>query len=240
MTLALPPVAILVGGLATRLRPLTEKVPKALLDLGGEPFVAHQLRLLRSRGVDEVVLCAGFLGEQIRDAVGDGDRFGLRVRYSFDGPRQLGTGGAVRQALPLLGERFFVLYGDSYLECDYGAVEGAFLASGRPALMVVYRNEGRFEPSNVEFDGGRIRAYDKRQRTPAMRHIDYGLGMFHRSAFASVPECEPLDLAEHYQALLGRGELAGHEVAERFYEGGSLPGLEELRVHLGLHTTEQR
>ena len=148
------PVAILAGGLGTRLKPLTEAIPKALVEINGKPFLAHQLELLRARGVGRVVLCVGHLGEMIREFAGDGARFGVEVRYSFDGAALRGTAGALRNALPLLRGRFFVLYGDSYLTCDYAAVERAFMESGKPALMTVFRNEGRWDRSNVEFDGG--------------------------------------------------------------------------------------
>jgi NDP-sugar pyrophosphorylase family protein len=223
------PVAILAGGLATRLRPITETIPKSLVDVCGEPFIAHQLRLLRSRGIEDVVLCIGYLGEQIEKVIGSGSAFGLRVRYSFDGPKLLGTGGAVLRALDMLGDDFFVLYGDSYLLIDYQAVLASFRASGLQGLMTVYRNEGRFDTSNVEYQAGIIRRYDKKALTPAMRHIDYGLGLFRRESFAGVPTGDKFDLASHFQNLLAKGQLAGYEVTERFYEIGSIAGLEELR-----------
>lgn len=222
------PVAILAGGLATRLRPLTEKVPKALLLVNEEPFIAHQLRLLAARGIERVVLCVGYLGEMIREYVGDGARFGLAVDFSFDGPALLGTAGTVKMALPRLGRQFFVLYGDSYLPCDYRAVAASFQASGKEALMTVFRNEGQWDSSNVEFAAGCIVAYDKRNPTGRMRHIDYGLGVFRDSAFATVAGNEPHDLAALYRELLGRGELVGLEMLERFYEIGSAAGLREL------------
>jgi NDP-sugar pyrophosphorylase family protein len=224
------PAAILAGGLATRLRPHTDALPKALLDIGGEPFVAHQLRLLRARGLERVVLCVGFLGEMIQDAVGDGGRYGLRVDYSFDGPTLLGTAGAIKQALPLLDKTFFVLYGDSYLDCDYRAVAASFERSGALALMTVYRNDGRWDASNVAYSGGRIVAYDKTHRTEAMRHIDWGLGVFTRQAFAVAPKREAYDLATLYQRLLAAGQLAAVEVDRRFYEIGSLKGIAEMRA----------
>jgi NDP-sugar pyrophosphorylase family protein len=233
----LVPAAILSGGLATRLRPLTECRPKALIDINGEPFVAHQLRLLRSRGITRVVLCVGYLGEQIRDAIGSGDAFSLNLLYSFDGPNLLGTAGALRKALPLLGSAFFVLYGDSYLECDYAAVQRAFQTAKKPGLMTVYRNEDQWDASNVEFSGGQIHAYDKQVRTPAMKHIDYGLGVLSSAAVASVPAGQTFDLAELYRELLVRGELAAYEVTQRFFEVGSLTGMEELRRHLAKNRT---
>jgi N-acetyl-alpha-D-muramate 1-phosphate uridylyltransferase len=218
------PIAILAGGLATRLRPLTEKIPKALVEIAGEPFLAHQLRLLRAHGIERAVLCVGYLGEMVQDFAGDGARFGLHLDYSFDGPAPRGTAGALRQALRFLGQRFLVLYGDSYLTCDYHAVQRAFLATGKLGQMTVFRNEGQWDTSNVEFADGRILAYEKRNRTPHMAYIDYGLGALHADALREPGD----DLAQVYQALLRRGELAGFEVRERFYEIGSFSGVEAL------------
>ena len=235
------PVAILAGGLATRLRPVTRAVPKSLLELNGAPFVAHQLRLLKSRGIGRVVLCVGHLGEMVRDAIGNGQEFGLTVDYSFDGPTLLGTGGAVKQALGMLGEAFFVLYGDSYLPCDYAAVEKGFVESGKPALMTVFRNDGLWDTSNVEFAAGRLVAYSKRERTAGMNYIDYGLGAFRAEAFDRVGAGTTCDLAQVYEDLLRRGELAGFEVKERFYEIGSPAGLKETAAFLagqGVSTNE--
>jgi NDP-sugar pyrophosphorylase family protein len=226
------PVAILAGGLATRLGPLTRETPKCLLDVAGRPFIYHQLRQLQGQGVRKVVLCLGHFGEKVVEAVGDGSAFGLEVAYSFDGPVLCGTAGAIRRALPLLSSAFFVLYGDSYLECDYGAVQGAYEAAGTLALMTVFRNEGRWDSSNVEFADGRILAYDKVTRSPAMRYIDYGLGVLSRRSLDAVADDGPCDLATVYQEMLRRGGLAGFEVTERFYEIGSVAGLEETRRHL--------
>jgi NDP-sugar pyrophosphorylase family protein len=222
------PVAILAGGLATRLRPLTETVPKSLLRVAGHPFLHHQLVSLRENGISEVVLCVGFLGEAIRSRFGDGRDYGLRIRYSFDGPELLGTGGAIRRALPMLGEAFFVLYGDSYLDIDYAAVAGAFLRSGASGLMTVFRNAGAWDASNVEFSAGRIIAYDKTRRTPAMRHIDYGLSVFSATAFGRHSGAGSFDLSQVQRGLVARGDMAAFEASQRFYEIGSHAGLVEL------------
>jgi NDP-sugar pyrophosphorylase family protein len=224
--------AILTGGLATRLRPLTETIPKALVEINGEPFVSHQLELLHSRGIRRVVMCVGHLGEMIRDYVGDGSRFGLDVSYSFDGPVLRGTAGALQQALPLLGDPLFVVYGDSYLPCDYAEVERVFAASGKQGLMTVYRNVNQFDTSNVEYSEGRIVVYDKKVRTPKMQHIDYGLGVFRREVFAGMPAGGVRDLADVYRELLETGQLAACEVAERFYEIGSVAGIADLSGYL--------
>ena len=234
-------VAILAGGLATRLRPITQKIPKALIEVNGEPFIAHQFRLLCRHGISHVVVCTGFLGEMIQEFAGDGASFGLKVEYSADGPTLLGTGGALKRALPLLGEAFFVLYGDSYLTCDYHAVQSAFETSKKMALMTVFKNEGKWEKSNVEFEDGRLLEYDKKNQTPAMRHVDYGLGVFSKLAFDSVcvANDKPCDLAHLYQDILNRGQLAGFEVPHRFYEIGSFEGLKEVRQYIASHATNE-
>lgn len=238
------PVAILAGGLATRLRPISERIPKSLVEVAGRPFAEHQIELLRSHGTKDVVFLVGHLGEMLRASLGDGSRWGIRVRYVFDGPKPLGTGGAIRRALPILGDAFFVLYGDSYLECDYQAIERAFAEAGKAGLMTVFRNDGQWDTSNVQFEQGCIVRYDKQHRTPAMRHIDYGLGVFNARAFTNPdgeakasPSTndvvdEPFDLADVYQKLLANGDLEGYEVATRFYEIGSPTGLEETRAYL--------
>lgn len=226
------PVAILAGGLATRLRPLTERVPKVLVEVAGKPFLHHQLTYLHSQGIRTVVLCVGFLGEMIQEQFGNGSRYDLDLYYSYDGPRLLGTGGAIRQAIPLLGDSFFVLYGDSYLLVDYSEVAAVFGQSGKRALMTLYENGDQWDTSNVWFDGGIIRSYDKRVRVPEMRYIDYGLSVFKSSVFSGPPGEDEPDLANIQTCLASRGELAGHVASHRFYEIGSHTGLAELNVIL--------
>jgi NDP-sugar pyrophosphorylase family protein len=221
------PVAILAGGLATRLRPITEKIPKSLVPVVNRPFLAHQLELLYSRGIRRAVLCIGYLGEMIQRDFGS-EKFGVKLDYSLDGPKLLGTGGAIKRALPLLGEEFFVLYGDSYLPIDYAPIADFFHRSGRPGLMTVFRNEGKFDASNVVFGDGEIKIYDKKNKLPEMRHIDYGLSLFKASVFDSYPDNRVFDLAEVMGRLVREKQLAGFEVAERFYEIGSPAGLAEL------------
>lgn len=226
------PVAILAGGRATRLGDLAREIPKSLIEVAGKPFIVHQLDLLRRRGVAEAVICVGHLGEQIEAAVGDGSRYGIRVRYSYDVPGALGTAGALRHALPILGKAFFVLYGDSYLDCDYQAVEQAFVASGRLGLLTIFPNDDRWDLSNVLYVDGQIIRYSKQRRTADMRHIDYGLAALQAAALLPYPEGVALDLTQVYEDLVVRGELAAYEVTERFYEIGAPEGLAETRQHL--------
>ncbi len=225
------PVAILAGGLATRLRPITETIPKALVDVAGKPFIVRQLDFLHTQGVRDVVLCVGYLGGMIQDVVGTGQRFGLQVRYSFDGSALLGTGGALRKALPMLGDVFFVLYGDSYLPVDFSAVQDAYVRNGQPALMTVLKNRDRWDKSNVLFADGRLFEYNKRSPLQEMAHIDYGLGLVSASVFVAYPDDGPFDLADVYQDLSVKGQLAGLEVHQRFYEIGSHSGLKEAEEY---------
>lgn len=233
------PVAILAGGLATRLRPLTETIPKALVEVAGEPFIYHQLQALRDQGIRRVTLCIGYRGEMIQEVIGDGSRFGLAVSYVSDWPNLLGTGGAIKQALPLLDTDFFILYGDSYLPIDFVAVEAAYWASGKPALMTVLANADRWDKSNVLFRDGQLIEYNKEQPRPETAHIDYGLSILNARALRGWQEGVRFDLAELYGRLSQSGELAGLEVFERFYEIGSPYGLAETENYLAAISSSQ-
>jgi NDP-sugar pyrophosphorylase family protein len=227
-------VAVLAGGLATRLRELTQTVPKSLVRVGGRPFIDHQLEMLYSKGVRRVVLCLGHLGEQIQSHVGDGAAYGMKVEYSFDGPTRLGTAGALRQALPLLTDPFGVIYGDSYLDFDLHAVLSHFHHSGADALLTVYHDEGAHDTANALFAEGKLVCYDKRSPTPQMRHIDYGFALLRPAAVAAaVAEGQAADLADLYHDLVAAGRMTGYEVHDRFYEIGSLSGLREADEFLG-------
>lgn len=225
-----PPVCILAGGLGSRLGERVQSTPKPLVEVAGEPFLLHQLRLLANSGVEQVVLCVGYLGDRIERCVGH-ERFGLRIAYSFDSPVLDGTLGAIRRARGLLGERFLVLYGDSYLRIDYAAVEQVWRESGLPALMTVLRNEGRWDVSNAICENGRVLAYDKHAPTSAMQWIDYGLGGLSARALDAVP-AEESDLAILYGSLARRRELCGVVATERFYEIGTPAALAETDAFL--------
>lgn len=230
---SLPPVCLLAGGVGSRLGGTVKHTPKPLLEVAGEPFMLHQLRLLAAHGATEVVVCIGYLGERIVETIGE-ERFGIKISYSHDGPRLLGTLGAIRAATPLLGPRFLVLYGDTYLRIDYGAAATTWERSGLPAMMTVLRNDGRWDVSNAVFESSRVIAYDKRTPRPEMHWIDYGLGGIERSALNLVGE-EASDLADLYHQISLRGELFGFEATERFYEIGTSTALAETSAFLSAH-----
>jgi len=226
---SLPPLAILAGGLATRLRPITETIPKVLVPVNGEPFLAHQLRLARGQGFSRVVLCLGHFAEQVEAFLARHDA-GLEVTISHEGTARRGTGGALRHALPLLGEHFFMLYGDSYLDVQAAPIHTAFLACGKPALMTVLHNRNQWDASNVVFDGALVRAHDKAAR--GVEWIDYGFSVFTRDVVAGWPGKDPWDLSALTGALARAGDLAGYEVTQRFYEIGKPAGLAETEAYL--------
>jgi MurNAc alpha-1-phosphate uridylyltransferase len=226
------PVVILAGGLATRLRPITETIPKCLVEINGVPFIDIQLRQLANQGVSKVVVLIGYLGEMVGEHVGDGSRYGLEVVFVPDGPNLLGTAGALRAALDHLPETFFVLYGDSYLRCPYQAIQERLIESGQPVLMTVFKNNRQWDTSNVKFVGGRVAAYSKRKLTAEMDHIDYGLMVFKREIIEVLPPNQVLDLATVLEEQVNRGKVVGFEVVDRFYEIGSHDGLRDLSEYL--------
>ena len=234
LELARVPIAVLAGGLATRLGAFAATTPKALVEVAGQPFVDHQLALWQRHGLRRVVVCVGHLGDQIVRHVGDGHRFGLDVTYSFDGERRLGTGGALRQAAPQLGDICWVTYGDAYLDVDYRAILATFadMPLDCLGLMAVYRNENQWDRSNVCFRDGRLVRYDKVQRTPDMAHIDFGLAVLRCAAIARIPVNIEVDLGDLYRDLVAGGRMVGYEVTQRFYEIGSPAGLAETRAHI--------
>lgn len=225
------PVVILAGGLATRMRPITEKIPKSLIEVAGKPFISHQLKFLRSQGIRKVVVCTGYLGTMIEDVVGLGSDFGLEVSYSPDGPKLLGTGGAIKQALPILDETFFVLYGDSFLPIDYEPVQRAYVSSQKPALMTIVKNSNLWDKSNVSYSGGQLLEYNKHLPASNMSYIDYGLSVLSRDLFADHQTGCVFDLSEIYEKLTKNGQLEGYLVNNRFYEIGSNQGLRETEEY---------
>jgi NDP-sugar pyrophosphorylase family protein len=229
---------ILAGGVGSRMRPMTEEMPKALLPVLDRPFADWQLQLLSQQGVERVLYSIGHHGEMLREHVGDGGRWGLAVRYVDEGEQLRGTAGALRLALDqgALEDEFFVLYGDSYLPVDLPQIERGWNDSPLPALMTVFRNEGRWDSSNAVYEDGRVLLYDKDRpsdRVEEMHWIDYGLSILSRDVVAErVPADAVSDLAELMRGLSRDGMLAGFEVTQRFYEAGSREGVRDLERYL--------
>ena len=227
------PIAILAGGLATRLGDLTRDKPKSLIEILGKPFVDWQLELLKKNGYSNVILCLSHKSMAIQEYLGDGSRYGIQIRYSIDGSTQLGTGGAIKKALPLLGKEFAVLYGDSYLPTDFWPIEEFFRKSSCLAVMAIYKNVNQFDKSNVELKSEGYLKYEKNQQSSKMNFIDYGLTYYRNSAFDQFESREAFDLAEVCRELSSRNQLQGVEVLERFYEIGSLSGIADFTEFLG-------
>jgi MurNAc alpha-1-phosphate uridylyltransferase len=225
-------VAILVGGLATRLEPILKDTPKSLIEICGKPFIDWQLRLLAQSGIDRVVLCTSYKSEMIEKYVGDGTKYGIQISYSKDGQTQLGTGGAIKKATPLLEESFMVLYGDSYLPIDYTLVQDAFKKPNNVALMTIYKNNNELDASNVYFEFGKVKKYSKGSKSDEFNYIDFGLSLFNKNVFNQYKPDEKFDLSETFSALCEANLLAAYEVKERFYEVGSISGISDFTEYI--------
>jgi len=227
---------ILAGGLGTRLLPLTETIPKALIPVAGRPFVDYQLDLLTKSKIDDFVFCVGYLGEKIQRHLGDGRAHGCNIRYSFDGPSLLGPAGALKRAEGLLRNQFFVTYGDAYLRAPYGDVMEALRSSGKLAVMSVYRNENRYGKSDIIVEGGAVVRYDKKDRVQGMDWINYGVTALRKEALHLIPKGEFCDEEAFYGSLIKRKELRAFEVRERFYEIGTTESLSEFEAYIERQT----
>jgi NDP-sugar pyrophosphorylase family protein len=220
---------ILAGGLSTRLRPLTEKIPKSMIKIENKPFLEYQIELLKKNDIRDIILCVGYLANQIERYFRNGERFGVTLRYSYEKRQLLGTGGAIRNALKYLNNNFFILYGDSYLDIDYQGVYEYFNKISCLALLIVYNNENRWDKSNVFFSKNIVEEYDKENQTSEMKYIDYGLSILSKEIIKEIPEGIPYDLADLYKKLAKEKRLSGYEVFNRFYEIGSIRGIKEFK-----------
>ncbi|MBS2002099.1 MAG: nucleotidyltransferase family protein [Cyanobacteria bacterium SZAS LIN-5] len=227
-----PPTIILAGGVATRLGAIAETTPKAMMPIAGTPFIDYQLRLLAEQHVDEVILSVAHLARQIEEFVGDGSRYGISIKYAYDGPKRLGTGGAILAALDTVPDNFGILYGDTYLDIEFAPVYKAFLKSGKKGLMTVLQNKNSWDKSNVLFENGEIKVYRKHNPTAEMQHIDYGLSILSKSCFSEFKPDETFDLSQVFERCIDLGDMAGFEVRKRFYEIGTPASLAETEQYL--------
>ena len=220
------PVAILAGGLGKRLGKKTLNKAKVLIDIAGKPFISRQLNYLSDQGIKDIVICTAHLGEQIKDYIGNGSKYNLKIFYSDDGDQLLGTGGSVKKACLILGENFFILYGDSFLPIDFSLVEKAFFQEKKPALMTVLKNQDNWDKSNAHFNDKSV-SYNKKNPQKNMNYIDYGLNVVKDSIFKNFPSNKAFDLSDIFEDLSNKNLLAGFEIHDRFYEIGSIKGLND-------------
>ena len=225
-------VVVLAGGLATRLRPLTDKIPKSMVEINGKPFLEYQIELLKKNSIFDIVLCIGYKGEQIKKYFGDGEKLGVKIRYSSDKDKFLGTGGAFKKAENLLKDVFLVMYGDSYLPFDFQKAIKFFEKFNKLGLMAVFKNFNKYEPSNVEVEGNLVKTYSKKRKTKKMKYIDYGVSIFRKEALKFIPENQFYDLSQLHRFLIKKRELLAYSAEKRFYQIGSFDGLEEFKKYI--------
>jgi len=227
------PIAILAGGLATRIKPISDSIPKSLVEIRGKPFLEWQLQLLEKSNCERVVICVSHKSEMIEEFVRHRDKSGLDIHLSCDGAQRLGTGGALINAKNLLGPAFMVLYGDSYLPVNFGEISDFFVKSSNLSLMAVVRNTNGAEPSNVTYENGYVLRYDKKNPDSGMKFIDFGLNVFRAEAFNNFSTISPIDLSDIQSELATRHELLGYQVTQRYYEVGSFQGIEDFKNYIG-------
>lgn len=225
-------VAILAGGLATRLRPITETIPKSMILIEGKPFLEYQIEFLKRAGITDLVLCVGYLSEKIEEYFGDGRRLGVTIKYSFDGNTPLGTAGALKRAEHLLQNYFFVMYGDSYLFLDFQRAYDQFISTSKQALMVIFKNNNLYDRSNVAVENGLITRYDKKNSSGDLIYIDYGALIFSKNVFNIIPNNQTYSLEKVIQDLIQRRQISAFEAVERFYEIGSHKGMDEFKEYI--------
>ena len=224
-------IAILAGGLATRLGNLTKGQSKSMVRILGKPFLEYQLELLRKGGIKNIVLCIGHMGEQIEKHFGNGRKYGVSIKYSLE-DKLLGTAGALKKAKVLLNDTFFTMYGDSYLFLDFSAAMRYFNSQSKLALMTVYKNYDRYDRSNTVVEGNLVKKFSKQERTEDMVYIEYGANIFKKEALKMIPENQFYSLDDLFPRLIEMEELLALEVKERFYEVGSPQGLREFEEYM--------
>ena len=238
-------VVVLLGGLGSRLKDITKDVPKPMVDIHGKPFFFYQLLLMKWYGFQNFVFCVGYKGSMVEEFFKDGSSYGVSIKYSYDGEKLLGTGGAIRRALPFLNEDFLVIYGDSYMDVDYNEIiynySNAKSRHDKKGLMTVFRNNNRFDKSNVVFTQNELIAYDKHNTLPEMEYIDYGILVLNRSVIEGLPEGKFVDLSNIFTTLVEDRVMVGCEVRNRFYEIGTPPSLEEFKgyIYRGLYAPKE-
>ena len=220
------PVVILAGGYATRLRPLTEKIPKALVLVSGKPFIEWQISLLKSQGYKELIILTGFLGNQIKEYLGNGEKYGITINYCSDGSTLLGTGGAIKNAIDLLPENFFIMYGDTYLPINFIEVEEAYFNKNKKALMTIFKNNNAFDKSNIIYENDKIIKYVINENLENLEYIDYGLSIFSKEVFLKI-NTSKFELKTVFIDLISLEELGAYRVYKRFYEMGRVETLIE-------------
>ena len=216
------------GGLATRLGSLAKNIPKSMIDIEGKPFLEHQIEMLKKHNITDIVLCAGYLSEKIEDYFGDGSKFGVNIKYSHDGKKPLGPIGAIKNAESLLDDVFFIMYGDSYLSVDFQKAYSFFKEHDKLGLMVVYKNNDKYDKSNLIIKDNMVVGYKEKEAV----YIDYGTSIISKKALDLVPKNTMYSTGQFFSDLISKKELLAFEAEKRFYHIGSPDALGELRNYI--------
>jgi NDP-sugar pyrophosphorylase family protein len=225
-------IVILCGGLGTRLSHLTKYTPKSMIQIEGKPFLEYQIENLKKQSIKDIVLCVGHLSEKIEEYFGKGEKFEVNIKYSYEKEKLFGPIGALKNTEPLLEETFFIMYGDSYLSVDLHKVQNYFMQHDKPALMVVYKNQDKYDRSNLIVQDNMVIGYGEKERTRDMIYIDYGTSILRKKILEILPKDTPISTEQFFSDLVKKRELMAFEAEERFYHIGDLESLEEFRSYI--------
>lgn len=221
-------MVIFCGGLGTRLKPITEKIPKSMIIINGKPFLEYQLEILKKNDIRNIVLCIGYLGEKIKEYFKDGKKFSVNISYSEEKGKLLGTGGALKNAKNLLDKRFFTMYGDGYLLLNFKDIWNCFNKFIKIGMLTVYKNYNRYDRSNVTVKGNYVTGFYKDKSKRGLVFIDEGVSILRKDVIDLIPSNTEYSLNDVFIELIERKELLAYRTSQRFYEIGSKNGLDEF------------
>ncbi|HMT27232.1 MAG TPA: sugar phosphate nucleotidyltransferase, partial [Candidatus Absconditabacterales bacterium] len=173
-------IVILAGGLGTRLRPITETIPKPMVEVNNKPFLEYQILMLKKYGFKKILMLIGYKGEMIENYFQDGEKYGVKIEYSYEGDELLGTGGAIRNAYSKLEDNFIVINGDTYLDYDYHHMIDLYQKSDLAGYFTVLNNV-KYDKSNpnlnnnLRVENGLVKDYIKGINDPKFKYSDSGV-----------------------------------------------------------------
>lgn len=218
---------ILAGGLGTRLSPITVDIPKPMVLIKDKPFLEYLILMLKKHSLKRILLCVGYLGRKIEAYFGNGLRWGIEIKYSYE-KELLGTGGALKLASNLIEEKFLLLYGDSYLDINYNEFINFFERQKTTGSVVIYDNTmgDTNVKNNITIDGNLITIYDKNKKDARLKYVEAGVSIFRKRLLNLIDGNRFVSLENDiFPVLINQHELTGYKSKTRFYDIGTLDRL---------------
>ncbi len=225
------PVIILAGGKGKRIKKLTAKKPKPLVKILNKPFIEYQIDLLRKQKVKKLIISIGYRGDEIINFIKNKNYKDIDISFFKDGIKPLGTGGALKKISKKIQGTFIVLYGDSFLPISIKNIEKKFIKSKQDVLLTIYKNNNRFDKSNIKIVNKKI-FYNKFINDSDMKYIDYGLSIIKSKIIKNFTSNKKFDLSDLIYKLCLDRKIAYSIVKKRFYEIGSYKGIKDFKKYI--------